>query len=121
MSGYRDQTGYDPYAYERPGPPLRPYNWVQWIGVAFIVIGALYAIVYLLGQAGLVALHLKSVQPFATFPLVGMLLVNSRREAGTPMGTAELARSRRILLITVGIGLAILAAVLVVTTGPWRV
>src|SRR5690349_10195850 len=101
MTGYRDQSGYDPYAYERPGRPLRPYNWVQWIGVVMIATGALYAFAFLLAAADVIPIHFKSAMPFALLPLIGQTFVNSRREPGTPAGEEQLRRNRKVLLITV--------------------
>ena len=110
MSGYRDESGYDPWAYETPGRPLRPYNWVQWIGVAFIVAGTVYAIAFLLGEVGVIPKFTRSLQPAPLLPLIGLTLVNSRREPGAPAGSEQLARNRKVLLITVAIVAPILIA-----------
>ncbi|WP_308517876.1 hypothetical protein [Sphingomonas flavescens] len=114
MAGYRDNSGYDPYAYEQPGPPLRPYNWVQWTGLVIVVVGGIYSLASLLGQAGLIPLHLKSTQPFASLPLLGILLIHSRRAPGTPAGTEQLRKNRQVLLITVLICAVILGAATVI-------
>ena len=111
MSGYRDRSNYDPYAGGDYGPPLRPYNWVQWIGVGFIVLGTLYALAFLLGEAGVIPPFLaKSPQPFATFPLIGMLLVNSRRQPRNPVAEEQRRRNQRAMLITAAIVVPILVA-----------
>ena len=120
MAGYRDTSSYDPYAGGDYGPPLRPYNWVQWVGVAFIAVGTIWALAFLLGQAGVIPKILgKSPQPFTTFPLIGVVLVNSRRR---PLGSAEEAQRRRnyrAMLITVAIvaPILIVAALVSIWTG----
>ena len=110
MSGYRDQSGFDPWAYETPGRPIRPYNWVQWIGVAFIVAGSLYAFAFLLAEAGFIPKFSRSLQPAPFLPLIGITLVNSRREPGTPAGSEQLKRNRKVLLITTLVCAVILGA-----------
>ena len=101
MSGYRDRSGYDPYAYERPGRPLRPYNWVQWIGVALIVAGIVALLAYFAGEAGWIPPLVKQVQLSTALAIVGSLLVNSRREPGTPVDEEQRRRNRKVLLITI--------------------
>lgn len=49
--GYRTHQ-FDPNAYEEQGPPLRPYNWVQWTGVAIASVGVGLFAAYLLGKIG---------------------------------------------------------------------
>ena len=46
--------------------------------------------------------------------LIGALFINSRRERGTQVGTEQLQRNRRVLLITVAILAAVLGATLVI-------
>ncbi len=111
MAGYRDRSNFDPMAYETPGRPLRPYNWVQWIGVVMIATGTLYAVAFLLGAWDFIPIHFKSILSFALLPLIGQILVNSRREPGTPVADADqLRRNRQVLLITVLVCAVILGA-----------
>ena len=106
MSGYR-QSGFDPEAYERPGKPLRPYNWVQWLGVVFGSLGVIGCLLFLAQQIGLVDVGLKEPGAFIALPMIGVVLVNSRREPGTPMTGEQIARQRRIILIAFAVaGLA---------------
>ena len=112
---YRDSdTGYDPHAYEQPGRPLRPFNWVQWTGVALIVaaIAALFA--YFFGRAGLIPPVIKDVPISTALAIVGSVLVNSRREPGTQLGEERLRRNRKVLLITIAVCVAIAAAAAVI-------
>ena len=51
MSGYRDRSNFDPNVSSDYGPPMRPYNWVQWTGIGLIALGTLYAIIFLLFPA----------------------------------------------------------------------
>jgi len=109
MSGYR-QTSYDPNAYEQPGRPLRPYNWVQWTGVAIAVIGAAGCIYYLLGKAGLVPRLLDDAMPWAVLPIIGATLVNSRREPGKPL-SRETMRKRLLIILAAVVVAGIVAAI----------
>jgi hypothetical protein len=113
MTGYREHS-FDPNAYEQPGPPLKPYNWVQWAGVAIIVIGATLIALGLLGKAGVVRNWIDtSPGPFMLL-VVGMLLINSRRAPGVQVGSEQLAKNRRVLLITVVVCAAIIGAAVVI-------
>ena len=111
MTGYREH-GFDPNAYDRPGPPLRPYNWVQWTGFAIMVAGLLLAFAYFLGKLGLVPQWPgdSSPLPFAAI-LLGTVLVNSRRAEPTELTPEEQARGRRTLVITAIVCTITLAAV----------
>jgi hypothetical protein len=110
MSGYREHS-FDPNAYEHPGPPLKPYNWVQWTGVAIGSVGGALITLYLLGRIGLVPRWIDDPSP-APFMLlvIGMFLVNSRRAPPTQVSSEQLAKNRRVLLITVAVCAVILGA-----------
>jgi len=114
MTGYREHN-FDPYAYEQPGRPMRPFNWVQWTGVVAFAGAALaygYGLLNVLGWA-----PLAFVPPqWIGFPLLmlGIALINSRREPGTQVGSEQLAKNRRVLLITVLVCAVILGAALVI-------
>jgi hypothetical protein len=103
------QSSFDPNAYEKPGKPLRPYNWVQWTGVAIASIGMLGCLLFLANEVGVVHLGLKEPGPFIALPMIGMFLVNSRREPGTPMTDEQIARQRRIAFIILGVALVAFA------------
>jgi amino acid transporter len=104
MAGYR-QHSYDPNTYERPGKPLRPYNWVQWVGVVICSLGAIGCLLYIANEIGLIDLGLKEPGPFIALPMIGIFLVNSRREAGTPMTGEQIERQRKIAFIVLGAAL----------------
>ena len=114
MTGYREHS-FDPYAYEQPGPPLKPYNWVQWSGVAIGSVGAALITLNLLGKVGWIPQWVDDPSP-ASFVLlvVGMVLINSRRGPAVQVGSEQLAKNRRTLLITVAICAAILGIAAVV-------
>ena len=95
------QSSYDPYAYEQPGRPMRPYNKVQWIGVALIVASIAALLAYFAGRAGWIAPLVKEVQISTALAIIGSVLVNSRREPGTPVGEEQRRRNRKVLLITI--------------------
>ena len=111
MTGYREH-GFNPNAYDQPGQPLKPYNWVQWTGVGIMTVGGLLAVAYILGKLDLVPQWLgqSSPAPFA-FILLGTVLINSRRAPPTELTPEEMAKGRRTLLITAIICAVILGTV----------
>ena len=109
MSGYR-QSSYDPNAYQRYGKPLRPYNWAQWTGVALALLGVLGYFAYAADRLGWISIGFDEPAPFISLPLIGVALINSRREE-LPDEAPELASARRKwLIITIAICAAILGA-----------
>ena len=110
MSGYRTST-FDPNASARGGQPLRPFNWVQWSGVAMLVVG----IVLLLAMIG-ASIDVPWLQRFRHFPailpiLIGQLLIYSRRQPYVdPAPELQRTRNQRMLLITVAVIAAVLGA-----------
>ena len=109
MSGYREHS-FDPNAYQRYGKPQRPYNWVQWTGVFFAVCGVIAYALYAADRLGWISIGFDKPTGFISLPLIGVALVNSRREE-LPDEAPELAASRkRWLVITVAICAAILGA-----------
>ena len=119
MSGYREHS-FDPNAYEQPGKPLRPYNWVQWAGIAIGGLGVLLTAVHLASKAGWIPQWLDDSPPAFLLLLVGLVLVNSRREPSTLAGSEQLEKNRKLLLITVAICAAILGIALVIEFGGAR-
>jgi hypothetical protein len=114
MTGYR-QSSFDPNAYEQPGAPLRPFNAFQWLGVAIASLGVLLFLVQIAGRFGWIPDWFGDVSSSAVMlTLIGTLFINSRRERGTQVGSEQLVRNRRILLITVAILAAVLGAALVI-------
>jgi hypothetical protein len=107
MPGYRESS-YDPNTHERPGPPTRPYNWVQWSGVALGGVGAAIFMAYLAGRAGWIRDPLDSPMPGVGFLMIGSVLISSRRQGSGEVRTT----SRRTLwlisaaLVAFAIGLA---------------
>jgi hypothetical protein len=109
MSGYR-QHNYDPNAYEQPGKPMTPYNWVQWTGIAIGCIGLVLTVLQVAGQLGWIPQWLGDTPPVFVLLLLGVILVNSRREPPTEAGSEQLAKNRRLLLITFAVCAVILGA-----------
>ena len=93
MASYRDH-GFDPNAYEVMGPPLRPYNWVQWLGVALAALGLVAFLGYCAGKIGLIPNWFANPAPVIMLGAVGSILVNTRRQ---PIPEAEQAEYRRKL------------------------
>ena len=100
MSSYRESS-YDPNSYERPGQPIRPFNWVQWIGVALIVAGVVALFAYFFGRAGLIPPLVKQVQVSTALAIIGSVLVNSRRHPGS--GDVRTTSRRTLIAITVAL------------------
>lgn len=109
MSGYR-QHSFDPNAYEQAGAPLRPFNWVQWTGVALGGVGLVLTMAQVAGQVGWIPQWFDGSPPFFVMLLLGAVLVNSRREPSTQAGSEQLQRNRKVLLITLAICAAVLGA-----------
>ena len=112
MAGYRDTSNYDPYAGGDYGPPLRPYNWVQWTGVAIGLVGVAIDLVYLGGSLGMIPKLLDSPSVGISLPLIGAALINSRRQPGEPL-TAERKR-RALIIIAVAAAVCVLVAAAVI-------
>jgi hypothetical protein len=107
MASYRDSS-FDPNAYQRPGPPMRPYNWVQWSGFGLALVGVAVFLAYLAGRAGWIRNPLDSPTPGAGFLLIGSVLINSRRQPGS----GELRSTSRRTLIAIAVALAAFAIAL---------
>ena len=112
MSGYREHN-FDPYAYEQPGRPMRPFNWVQWTGVGFEFLGLGLFLAHLAGELGWIAPFFGTGFGFAAM-IIGLALINSRREPGNLVGSEQFAKNRRVLAITILVCAAILGAALVI-------
>ena len=112
MSGYREHH-FDPNAYQQQGRPMRPFNWVQWTGVAIGCIGMVLTTLQVAGQLGWIPRWLDN-SPVFTLLLLGVVLVNARREPSTLAGPEQRARNRRALLITTAVLAAIFGGVLII-------
>ena len=109
------QSSYDPDAYEQPGRPLKPYNWVQWSGVALGVVGAMLVTLDVLGRLGWIPQWIDDPSPGAFLLMVlGVILVNSRREPDTLVTEEQREKNKRTLFITAAICAAILGGALVI-------
>ena len=107
MTGYRDRSDFDPNAaWGDPGPPLRPFTWVQWTGVAFIAFGAIFFAAYFLGRIGIIPKWVDDGIPFVSFMPLGAVLVSSRRQPAAC--DAEALKRRRILAIAAALGALVL-------------
>jgi hypothetical protein len=94
------QHRYDPFAASIPGRPLRPFNWVQWFGVGFESLAILWLLLHAAQQFGWLVLTWEvEVQPATLFALLGMPLINSRRETDTPIEDEEQRRLDRKWLL----------------------
>ena len=113
MSGYR-QSSFDPNAFEQPGAPLRPYNWVQRLGMTLAFVGMVMTLARAAGELGWI-----EPLPIMHFPgsillLIGAVLVNSRRAPSTLVTSEQQARNKRVLVITVAIVAVLLGTATVI-------
>lgn len=110
MSSYRDPV-YDPNAWEPQGRPLRPYNWVQWLGVAFVVV-AIAAYAYSASAVFGWVPKFRFQATMAGLPLLlsGIALVNSRRQGVVDLAPELAAARKRTMIITVVVCAGILGA-----------
>ncbi|MEO7564142.1 MAG: hypothetical protein ABIR63_07340 [Sphingomicrobium sp.] len=108
MSGYR-QSSFDPNAHAQPGPPLRPFNWVQWIGVAFLVITLLLLAAQIAGWLGLAPRGNYSVG-IPGLAVGSIVLIHSRPQPATDLAPELAAERKRWLIITVAVVAFILGA-----------
>ena len=114
MTGYR-QHGYDPNAYEQPGAPMKPYNWVQWTGVAIGGTGVVLITLDVLGKLGWIPQWIDDPSPaFFMLLVIGMVLVNSRREPGNLITEEQRAKNKRVLLITITVCAVILGVAAII-------
>ena len=113
MAGYR-QSSFDPNAYQRYGKPLRPYNWAQWLGVVFAALGVLGYFAWAAEKLGWISIGFDSPAPFISLPLIGVALINSRREVLDDQAPELASARRKWLIITVAICAAILGAAIAI-------
>ena len=108
MSGYRDTSGYEPYGQPAYGRPLKPYNMVQWTGVALVVVGLAIDAIYFAERLGWLPVKLGT-PTLALVPLiVGVALINSRRDPAHDLAPDLAPARRRWLIIIVAVCAAIL-------------
>jgi multisubunit Na+/H+ antiporter MnhB subunit len=113
MSGYR-QHSYEPNRWNPQGPPVRPYNWVQWTGVAFVFLGLGIFLVYAAGRAGWIPRLIDDPMLVTSISMIGMVMITSRRQPVSEEQLPELRRKRRrtaaialiVALVAAAIGFA---------------
>lgn len=107
MTGYREHS-FDPYGSPNYGRPLRPFNWVQWTGVGFELVGVATYVAFIFGAFGWTR-QLFSTPAFGMAPLfLGISLINSRREERTDPAPELAAARRKWLAIVVAVCAVIL-------------
>ncbi|HEX5257745.1 MAG TPA: hypothetical protein VFW35_03060 [Sphingomicrobium sp.] len=106
MGGYREHS-FDPNAGGEYGPPLRPFNKWQGLGVGVGVLGALVIAAEIASRVGWFPLKHDTVLAGTSLLLVGSMLVNSRRQPGGL--TSETSRKRMVI---VAVALMVLGAAL---------
>ena len=112
------QSNFDPNAFEARGRPLRPFNWVQWTGVVLVAVGGVAFLLHFAGLFGWIQPVIRNGVAAYVPMILGAALINSRREPGTMVGSEQLARNRRMLVITTAICALVLgAAALIQFTG----
>jgi hypothetical protein len=112
MAGYRDTSSFDPFG--AATRPARPFNWVQWTGVALLMVSVGLNLAFLAGQAGWLP-KWNFTPTLATAPMIfGVVLMNSRREpVQDPAPELAPARRRWLLGTIVVVSLILLTATIV--------
>ena len=113
MAGYREHS-FDPLAYEQAGAPMRPFNKVQWAGVVIGTIGIFIDAIFVAGSIGWMPKLINSPSIALPAIIMGVVLVNSHRVPSTQAGSEQLAKNRRVLLITTVIVVAIIGIAAVI-------
>jgi hypothetical protein len=103
MAGYRDRSTFDPNATPSLGRPLRPFNGVQWMGVGMMVVGFAMYLFYFAGRFGLMKELLNSPIIGTTTMILGVTLINTRRQELIDPAPELAAARRRWLIIVVAI------------------
>jgi hypothetical protein len=108
VSGYRESS-FDPSAGGDYGPPLRPFNRVQWTGVGFIAFGVGLMLAAVAGTLGLFARRAGAdMLPMGTtFAALGTVLINSRR---SPASLSADTRRRRTVIFAVALAVGAITA-----------
>ena len=110
MSGYR-QHSFDPNAGGDYGPPMRPFNWVQWLGIVSLFVGIAIDLAYIGVKLGLLAVPLDSPTPGTAFVLIAIPLISSRREPGT---LSPETKRRRTIILAVALAVCVAVAAVVI-------
>ena len=109
MSGYREHS-FDPNAYQDPGQPLRPFNWVQWTGVTVIAICCAIELAHFAGRLGWIEPVFEESPRAFLFVILGLVLINSRREPPHDVAP-ELAAQRRGWLVTIVVASVVIVGI----------
>ena len=96
------QSSYEPNHWEPQGPPVRPFNWVQWAGVGLLVFGLIGMLAEFAARVGWISFLDGDFVPFVSFMPLGAVLMNSRRQ---PISPEQCARQRRRALIVAAVAL----------------
>jgi hypothetical protein len=111
--GYR-QSSFDPLAPSAPVGPARPFNWVQWIGVAFEAAAIAILLWHFAGLFGWTGAKPVSPVYVTSSALIGLSLINSRTQPLAAEDDAQHRRNRIWLSWTLGIvGTLVLIAVMI--------
>lgn len=108
MSGYREHS-FEPNHWEPMGPPIRPYNKVQWCGAGLIVIGFGIFLAYIAGRFGWTKAVIDDPMMSTSFMIFGMVLINTRRHPVAPE-LREQAKRRTMVALTIALVVAVIAA-----------
>ena len=113
MTGYREHS-FNPNAYQDPGQPMRPFNWVQWTGVAIVAVCCTAELVYFAGSLGWIEPLFEESPRAFLLVILGLALVHSRREPPHDVMPELAAERRRWLLIVIAATVVIVGAAFVI-------
>jgi uncharacterized membrane protein YdcZ (DUF606 family) len=93
--------------------PERPFNAIQWLGVAFIVLAILFLLIGAADRVELIGSRYKDsmLGPASVLVISGAILINPRRWLST---NAQGAKGRRLIAIALLGALLIFGAVLAI-------
>jgi hypothetical protein len=107
MAGYRETSSFDPYG--GVSRQARPYSWVQWVGVALLALSIALNLAFLAGAAGWLP-EWKFTVALAPTPMVlGVVLMNSRRDPAQDLAPELASARRRWMVGTIAVVAIILA------------
>ena len=110
MSSYREHS-FDPNGGSTDSRPMRPFNWVQWIGAGLVVAGVAVIVGAFLSRLGWVAPEVHDWLTSGTaFCVLGTVLINSRRES---ISLTSESKRRRLIIVAVALAVCALTAAII--------
>ena len=114
MAGYREHS-YDPNGdWGQQGRPLRPFNWVQWTGVAIEIVALAGLLAYVGGRVGIIPEWIDGAFPLIMLAPIGSVLITSRREPAHDLAPELAPARKRWMIIVVALCVALIGGAAIV-------